>query len=80
MQAVLYPRVKWVPAKPTVLISKLTEHQRQTLWRGLKMLDPQQANLIQNDPDFAKLKETFNATVMFSVKDAMRFAEIGRTN
>lgn len=73
-----YIPLKWVPAKRFIDPANLTQHQRQTLWSGIKKSDPALADLLTKDPVFAELKRIFNGTTVFEIDEFNRFIQAGQ--
>ena len=46
--------------------SQLSPHQRQLVWKGIKVSNPALATCLTTDPNIAALKEHFNASVVFT--------------
>lgn len=57
--------------------ASLTAHQQRLVWEGIKSLDPFLADLIKTDANLAALKQTFNASIQFSVEDFNRYLQAG---
>jgi hypothetical protein len=57
--------------------ASLTAHQQRMLWEGIKILDPFLADLITGDANIAALKQTFNASIQFTVPDFNRYLQAG---
>jgi len=57
--------------------SSLTAHQKQALWTGIKIDNPDLADALKNDANIAKLKSAFNATVRFPVDEFNGYLQTG---
>lgn len=58
--------------------SSLTAHQKQVLWLGIKILDPNLADLLKTDSTIKGLQTTFNARVQFEAEMFNRYVQAGQ--
>jgi hypothetical protein len=57
--------------------STLTQHQKQTVWKGIKTENPALADMLQHDANIAALKAQLGATIRFSVEDINSYTQAG---
>lgn|GEM_PF-2897079 len=71
------PLVKVGKHQRMINLSAMTETQRQTIWLGMKTVDPALARMLKTDANIDALKKQTNAFVQLTVADCNRFMEAG---
>ncbi|GLP98661.1 hypothetical protein GCM10007891_05150 [Methylophaga thalassica] len=66
---VTYVPVRWEPMTPRINISTLTPNEKQTLWRGMKLVKPALANMLSEDETLKLILDTFNGTIQMEESD-----------
>lgn len=58
-----YAPLKWVPAPPPVILSRLSPKDKHQLWQAIKRHKPALANMMTTDPAVDLIMREFNASL-----------------
>ena len=66
--------------QPEVRVHQLPEQERRYVWRGIKLLAPELAELLRGDPFVEGMREAFDAEISLSTEDYRRYRAAGEAH